>query len=282
MRVIQKSARCLGVVLSLFGFICSCIWGGAAAEAGSGSGFITLASTTSTQNSGLFDHILPKFAALTGIEVRVVAVGTGAALRIARNGDADVLLVHHQPSEAAFVAAGYGVARHPVMYNDFVIIGPAADPAGVLGLTDPAAAFAQIARQRAIFVSRGDDSGTHKRELALWTKTGIDVAAHSGTWYRETGAGMGATINTAAAMGAYTLADRGTWLSFRNRQGLKIVLQNDPSLRNQYGVILVSPQRHKHAKSALGQRFIDWLLSDAGRAAIAGHKIGGQQLFFPG
>ncbi len=243
--------------------------------------FIILASTTSTQNSGLFDHILPKFKAASGVDVRVVAVGTGAALRLARNGDADVLLVHHQPSEEAFVAAGYGVARHAVMFNDFVIIGPEADPAGVAKVKDPAAALRRIAEQGAAFVSRGDDSGTHKRELSLWAKANVDVAVHSGTWYRETGSGMGATLNTAAAMNAYTLSDRGTWLSFQNRQGLKIVLQGDQNLRNQYGVILVSPQRHGHVKFRLGQQFIDWLISGPGKTAIGGHRINGQQLFHP-
>lgn len=243
--------------------------------------FITVASTTSTQNSGLFAFIFPKFKAASNIDVRVVAVGTGAALHLARNGDADVLLVHHQPSEAAFIAAGFGVARHALMYNDFVIVGPETDPAGVAGTTEPAAALTRIAGARAPFVSRGDDSGTHKRELVLWRKTPINVAGHSGTWYRETGSGMGATLNTAAAMNAYTLADRGTWLSFQNKQRLKILLQGDPGLRNQYGVILVSPQRHPHVKARLGQRFIDWLLSPLGKATIAAYKIDGQQLFRP-
>ncbi len=243
--------------------------------------FITLVSTTSTQNSGLFDHILPIFKAASGIDVRVVAVGTGAALRLARNGDADVLLVHHQLSEEAFVAAGFGVARHPVMYNDFIILGPEADPAGVLGLHDPAAALARIARLQAPFVSRGDDSGTHKRELALWAGTGIDVAAHSGSWYREAGSGMGATLNTATAMEAYTLSDRGTWLSFRNKSQLKIVLQGGTNLRNQYGAILVSAERHGHVKDELGQKFIDWLLAKQGKTSIANFKIDGQQLFYP-
>ena len=243
--------------------------------------YITLASTTSTQNSGLFDHILPKFKAAAGIDVRVVAVGTGAALRLARNGDADVLLVHHQASEEAFVAAGFGVARHPWMYNDFVVVGPKDDPGAVATASTAAAALALIAQRRLAFVSRGDDSGTHRRELSLWAEIRIDVAAHSGTWYRETGAGMGATLNTADAMGAYTLSDRGTWLSFRNKRHLDIVFQGDPELRNQYGVILVSSQRHGHIKSALGQRFIDWLLSGPGQAAIAGHKVDGRQLFHP-
>lgn len=274
----QKALRILTAVP-----IVLCLVRGAAAATATAAGapFITLASTTSTQNSGLFDYILPKFKAATGIAVRVVAVGTGAALRLARNGDADVLLVHHQPSEEAFVAAGFGIARHAVMYNDFVIAGPAADPAAAAKTTNAAAALARIARRRAPFVSRGDDSGTHKRELSLWAQAGIDVAVHSGTWYRETGSGMGATLNTAAAMGAYTMTDRGTWLSFRNRRDLKIVLQGDPWLRNQYGVILVSPLRHGHVKSRPGKRFIDWLLSGPGKAAIAGYKIGGRQLFYP-
>lgn len=253
----------------------------AAGSARAGQSYITVASTTSTQNSGLFDAILPKFKTASGIAVRVVAVGTGAALRLARNGDADVLLVHHQPSEEAFVKEGFGVARHALMYNDFIIVGPKADPMGIAKAANAAAALTRIAQSRAPFVSRGDDSGTHKRELALWADTGIDPVAHSGTWYRETGSGMGATLNTAAAMDAYTLSDRGTWLSFQNKRGLAILSQGDSELRNQYGVILVSPKRHPHVKDRLGQKFIDWLLSGAGRAAIASHKIGGRQLFYP-
>ncbi len=250
---------------------------GAAAE----PSYITLASTTSTQNSGLFDHILPIFRAESDIAVRVVAVGTGAALRLARNGDADVLLVHHQASEEAFVRAGFGVARHPVMYNDFIIAGPKTDPARLTDADSAAAAFKRIAAGRMPFVSRGDDSGTHIRELSIWRQAGVDAAAQSGTWYRETGSGMGATLNTAAAMGAYVLSDRGTWISFRNKQDLGIVFQGDPGLKNQYGVILVSSSRHPHVKSVQGQRFIDWLLSPAGKAAIAEFKIDGQQLFRP-
>ncbi len=251
----------------------------AGGEAATAERFIVVASTTSTQNSGLFDHILPKFRAKTGIEVRVVAVGTGAALRLARNGDADVLIVHHRASEEAFVAAGHGRARHDLMHNDFLLVGPQADPAGIGGGTDAAAALARIAGRGALFVSRGDDSGTHKRELALWAESGVDPRPASGTWYRETGSGMGATLNAAAAMAAYTLADRGTWLSFRNVRELGPLVEGDPRLRNDYGVILVDPARHPHVKAALGQAFVDWLLSAEGRAAIASFRIGGRQLF---
>lgn len=241
--------------------------------------FITVASTTSTQNSGLFRHILPRFTKVSGIEVRVVAVGTGAAIRNARNGDADVLLVHHKPSEERFIERGYGVKRHPIMYNDFVIVGPSADPAGISGGGDAPAALRALARAKAAFVSRGDASGTHERERELWKAVGYDPVSASGTWYRETGAGMGATLNVAAAIGAHTLADRGTWLSFGNRGGLKILVEGDPRLRNEYGVILVSEHRHPHVKTREGQIFIDWLRSPDGRAAINSFKIDGQQLF---
>jgi tungstate transport system substrate-binding protein len=243
--------------------------------------FITLASTTSTENSGLFGHILPKFTAATGIAVRVVAVGTGQALRLARNGDADVLLVHHRPSEEAFVAEGYGVARHDVMANDFVLVGPGPAPAGIGGSADAAAALAAIADAAALFVSRGDDSGTHKKERELWLAAGRDPASASGTWYREAGAGMGATLNTAAAMAAYTLADRATWTSFRNKGDLAIAVEGDPRLFNPYGVILVNPERHPHVKTTDGQAFIDWLLSVEGQAVIAAFEVDGQQMFFP-
>jgi tungstate transport system substrate-binding protein len=252
-----------------------------ATELGAGPRFITLASTTSTENSGLLGHLLPRFLAATGIEVRVVAVGTGQALRIARNGDADVLLVHHRPSEEAFVAEGHGVARHEVMINDYVIGGPRADPAGIAGNSSAVAAFARIAATQAPFVSRGDDSGTHKKEMALWTAAGIDPAAASGAWYREVGAGMGATLNIAAAMPAYLLSDRGTWVSFRNKGDLKLLVEGDPPLFNPYGVILVNPDRHPHVKATEGQAFIDWMLSDEGQAAIASFRVDGQQLFFP-
>ncbi|MGR3718176.1 MAG: substrate-binding domain-containing protein [Thermohalobaculum sp.] len=243
--------------------------------------FIIVQSTTSTQNSGLYDALLPRFTAEAGIEVRVVAVGTGQAIKNARNCDGDVLLVHARAAEEAFVAAGFGVARADVMYNDFVIVGPAADPAGVAGSRDAAAALAAIRSARAPFASRGDDSGTHKAELALWRAAGIDPAAESGTWYRETGSGMGATLNLAAGMGAYALTDRATWITFANKGGHRIAVEGDAAMFNQYGVILVSPERCPNVKAAAGQRFIDWLLSDEGQAAIAAYRRGGQQLFFP-
>ena len=246
-----------------------------------GDEFITVASTTSTENSGLFAHILPRFEKQTAIQVRVVAVGTGQALRLARNGDADVLLVHHRPSEEAFVAEGFGVERHAVMANDFVIVGPAVDPAGVGAMKDAAGALAAIAAAAATFVSRGDDSGTHKKELALWRAANIDPAGASGGWYREAGAGMGATLNMASAIDAYTLADRGTWLSFANKGNLTILAEGDARLSNPYGVILVNPRRHPHVKAAAGQKFIDWLIGGAGQGAIAAFTIAGKQAFFP-
>ena len=249
--------------------------------AGAAERFITVASTTSTKNSGLFDHILPLFEKKTGIQVRVVAVGTGQAIRLARNGDADVLLVHHRPSEEAFVADGFGVRRYAVMYNDFVIAGPMSDPARIAGMTDAAAALKKIAGARAPFVSRGDDSGTHKKELALWRAAGVDTARASGTWYRETGSGMGATLNTASAMQGYALADRGTWLSFRNRAGMRVLVEGDERLFNPYGVILVNPKRHPHVKADLGQAFIAWLISTEGQAAIGAFRINGEVLFKP-
>ena len=243
--------------------------------------FITVASTTSTENSGLFGHLLPKFADETGIEVRVVAVGTGQAIGLAENGDADVLFVHHRPSEEKFVADGFGLERHPVMHNDFVLVGPKADPAGVSGGRDVAAALRKIAEAGAPFVSRGDDSGTHKKEQSLWTDAGVDAPAASGTWYREAGAGMGATLNTAAGMSAYTLADRGTWISFANKQDLVIVCEGDERLFNPYGVIVVNPERHPHVKCEAAQKFVDWLVGPEGQKAIAEYTIDGQQLFFP-
>jgi tungstate transport system substrate-binding protein len=243
--------------------------------------FITVASTTSTENSGLFGYLLPMFQEKTGIEVRVVALGTGQAIELAKNGDADVLFVHHKPSEEQFVADGFGVERHEVMYNDFVIVGPAADPAGIKGTKDAVDALAKIAAAKAPFASRGDDSGTHKAELALWQEAAIDVAGASGSWYRETGSGMGPTLNTAAGMDAYALTDRGTWLSFENPQNLEILVEGDPRLFNQYGIILVDPAKHPHVKADLGQAFIDWVLSDEGQDAIGAFKINGQQAFFP-
>lgn len=243
--------------------------------------YITVASTTSTEASGLFGHILPQFEDETDIDVRVVAVGTGQALETARRGDADVLLVHHKPSEMEFVDNGYGVERHPVMYNDFIIVGPGPDPAGIEGMGDAARAFARIAEAEEPFTSRGDDSGTNKKELEIWDAAGVDVAEASGTWYRETGSGMGATLNTAASMGAYALADRGTWISFNNRRDLELLVEGDERLFNPYGVILVNPERHPHVKADLGQQFIDWLISDEGQQAIASFRLRGQQLFHP-
>jgi tungstate transport system substrate-binding protein len=243
--------------------------------------YITVASTTSTEQSGLFGHLLPAFTKLTGVEVRVVAVGTGQALKIGERGDCDVLFVHDKPSELKFVADGFGVGRREVMYNDFVLIGPSSDPAKVDGGHDVVAALRKIAAAKAPFVSRGDDSGTDKAEKRLWQEADIDIKPVSGTWYRDTGSGMGPTLNTAAAMNGYTLSDRGTWLSFRNRQALKIVVEGDKRLFNQYGVMLVNQARHPSVKQELGRRFIDWLVSPDGQATIAAYKINGQQLFFP-
>lgn len=242
---------------------------------------ITLASTTSTEQSGLFAHILPIFTREAGIAVRVVALGSGQALDIGRRGDADVVLVHDPAAEERFVSEGFGGPRRHVMFNDFVITGPTADPARIAGLGDGVAAFSRIAAARAPFISRGDRSGTHAAELRLWHLAGIDPASGRGQWYREVGQGMGAALNTAAAQGAYVLADRGTWLSFRNRQDQRILIEGDARLSNQYGVMLVNAQRHPHVKAVDGQRFIDWLVSAAGQAAIAAYRINGEQLFFP-
>ncbi len=249
--------------------------------------FITVASTTSTEQSGLFGHLLPAFTKATGIEVRVVAVGTGQALRIGERGDADVLLVHDRQAELKFVAEGWGVGRHDLMYNDFIVVGPKTDPARVTGSKDAVAAFRKVADARAPFVTRGDDSGTNAAERRFWLDAGIDPkAASSGNgqgagWYKDIGGGMGAALNTAAAMGAYTLSDRGTWLNFGNRRDLVIVVEGDRRLFNQYGVMLVNPARHPAVKAGLGQRFIDWLIAPEGQAAIADYKINGEQLFFP-
>jgi tungstate transport system substrate-binding protein len=243
--------------------------------------FITVASTTSTENSGLFKHLLPQFQQATGIEVRVVAVGTGQAIKNAERGDADVLFVHHRPSEEAFVAQGFGVARREVMYNDYVLVGPQTDPAGVKGMQDAVAALARIAAAQAPFVSRGDDSGTHKLELTLWEAAGVDVKRASGSWYREAGSGMGATLNTASGLNGYTISDRGTWISFKNKGALTLLVEGDPRLFNQYGVILVNPAKHAHVKAKDGQAFIGWLTSEQGQKAIADFRIEGQQLFFP-
>lgn len=242
--------------------------------------FIIVASTTSTQNSGLYEYMLPIFSKQTGIQVRVVAVGTGQAIKNARNCDADVLFVHHKPSEEKFVADGFGVKRYDVMYNDFVIIGPKNDPAGIKGMKDATAALQKIAAAKSPFASRGDNSGTHKKELSLWRAAGVDAPKASGTWYRETGSGMGATLNTASAMNAYTLSDRATWLNFKNKGDLAIVAEGDKRLFNQYGITLVNPAKCPKVKVADGQKFVDWVLSPQGQQVINDYKIGGQQAFF--
>jgi tungstate transport system substrate-binding protein len=265
--------RLLGMVFSALAL--------AAASPALAQKFITVSSTTSTENSGLFKHVLPMFEKKTGIEVRVVARGTGQALDMARRGDADVVFVHAKAAEEKFVGEGYGVKRYPVMYNDFVLVGPKSDPAKVAGGKDISVALKKIRTSSAPFVSRGDKSGTHMAEIRLWKAAGIDIAASKGKWYRELGQGMGASLNTASSMKGYILTDRGTWISFKNRGDLKIVVEGDKRLFNQYGVILVNPARHKHVKKDLGQAFIDWVVSPEGQQAIAGYRIGGEQLFFP-
>ena len=242
--------------------------------------FIVVASTTSTQNSGLYDYLLPIFSKSTGIQVRVVAVGTGQAIKIARNCDADVLFVHAKPAEEKFVADGYGVKRYDVMYNDFVIVGPKSDPAGIKGMKNAVAALTKIAESKQPFASRGDDSGTNKKELSLWKTAGIDVNKASGTWYRETGSGMGATLNTTRGMNAYTLTDRATWLNFKNKGDLVIEVEGDPKLFNQYGIMLVNSAKCPKVKVADGQEFVNWVLSPKGQKIIDDYKIKGQQAFF--
>jgi tungstate transport system substrate-binding protein len=243
--------------------------------------YITVASTTSTEQSGLFKHILPIFEKKTGIQVRVVALGTGQALDVARRGDADVVFVHAKSAEEKFLAEGHGVKRFPVMYNDFVLIGPKADPAKIGGGKDILGALKKIRDSGSPFVSRGDRSGTHIAELDLWKAAGIDIAREKGPWYRDTGQGMGPALNTAASMGAYLLADRGTWLAFKNRGDLAILVEGDKRLFNQYGVMLVNPEKHPNVKRAEGQAFVDWVVSPEGQKTIAEYKIGGEQLFYP-
>jgi len=254
---------------------------GAAVQAAAQEKFIVVASTTSTEQSGLFGYLLPIFTRKTGIQVRVVALGTGQALDVGRRGDADVEFVHDKVAEEKFVAEGYGVARREVMYNDFILIGPKGDPAKVAGGKDIVEAFKKVQAVQAPFVSRGDKSGTHAAELRLWKMAGIDPVVGRGKWYRETGSGMGPSLNTSSSMNGYILADRGTWLNFKNRGELTIVVEGDQRLFNQYGVMLVNPAKHPHVKKDLGQTFIDWIVSDEGQKAIAGYKIGGEQLFFP-
>jgi len=242
---------------------------------------IVVASTTSTQDSGLFEYLLPIFKQATGITVKVIAQGTGQALDTGRRGDADVVFVHAKPAEEKFLAEGWSTKRYPVMYNDFILVGPKSDPAGVSGTKDIVAALKAIAAKQAPFVSRGDRSGTNQAELALWKEAGVDIATAKGPWYRDIGQGMGAALNTAGAMGAYTISDRGTWIHFKNKGDLVISVEGDKRLFNQYGVMLVNPAKHPNVKKELGQTFIDWLVSPTGQKAIAGYKIDGQQLFFP-
>ncbi len=243
--------------------------------------FITVASTTSTEQSGLFGYILPLFEQKTGVKVHVVALGTGQALDLARHGDADVVFVHARAAEEKFLADGQGIERFPVMYNDFVLVGPKTDPAGVGGGKDIVAALRKLESAKAPFVSRGDRSGTHMAELKLWKTAGVDIDKAKGPWYRDTGQGMGPALNTAASMNAYILTDRGTWLSFKNRGDLVILVEGDKRLFNQYGVMLVSPDKHPSVKKDLGQLFVDWVISPEGQNAIAAYKVNGEQLFFP-
>jgi tungstate transport system substrate-binding protein len=242
---------------------------------------IVVASTTSTRDSGLFDYLLPKFKAKTGITVKVVAQGTGKALDTGRRGDADVLFVHARARELKFIKEGYGVKRYPVMYNDFVVVGPKSDPAGIKGMKDVAKAFQTIKDKKVDFISRGDRSGTNGAELRVWKAAGIDIAKDHGPWYKAIGQGMGATLNTASASGAYTLSDRATWIHFKNKGDLVILVQGDKRLFNQYGVFLVNPKKFPHVKAKLGQAFIDYLISPEGQKVIQSYKVGGQELFYP-
>lgn len=274
----MNTRRSILTIAALFAAIVAAApWVGAQAA----DRFITVASTTSTKASGLFDYMLPIFEKKTGIQVRVVAVGTGQAIAMAKRGDADVLFVHHRPSEDKFVKEGFGVKRRDVMYNDYVIVGPKADPAGIAGTKDVLKVFKTIAEKKAPFASRGDDSGTHKKELSVWKTAGIDVKKASGGWYRSTGSGMGATLNTAAGMGAYALTDRGTWIAFKNKAAMKIVSEGGADLANPYGVMLVNKAKFAHIKDKDGQAFIDWLVSKEGQGTIASFKKDGQPLFFP-
>lgn len=241
---------------------------------------IIVQSTTSTQNSGLFDYILPMFEKASGIKVNVVAVGTGQAIKNASNCDGDVLFVHAKPAEEKFVSEGYGVKRFDVMYNDFVIVGPAADPARVSGRNDAAGSLKTIADAKAVFASRGDDSGTHKKELSLWKDASVDVKAASGTWYRETGSGMGATLNASVGMGAYAMTDRATWIAFKNKAEFKIAVEGDKAMFNQYGIIQVNPEKCPNVKADAAKSFVDWIITRDGQSAIAAYKLDGKQLFF--
>lgn len=271
----MKSANPIAVSITAISVMALCTFTLAADK------HIIVQSTTSTQNSGLYDHILPIYEAESGVQVRVVAVGTGQAIKNARNCDGDVLLVHAKSAEEAFVEQGYGKVRSDVMYNDFVIVGPDDDPVGVEGVSDVTDALKAIAEMTAPFASRADDSGTHKKEMQLWREVGIDPTGDSGGWYRETGSGMGATLNIAVAMGAYVMTDRATWISFGNRARHRVLVEGDPDLFNQYGVILVNSEKCPHTRAEAGQQFIDWLLSADGQEAIGAYSLRGKQLFFP-
>lgn len=262
----------------VFAFVLGCL---AFPSAMAESEFLTIASTTSTDHSGLYDYLLPIYEKKSGVSFRVVAVGTGQAIRNAMRGDADLLIVHHRESEDRFVAEGYGLQRDDLMYNEFMLIGPREDPAKVVEVDDIAEAFRRISRSGVTFISRGDDSGTHKRELELWAKAGVQVRPASGDWYWEAGAGMGPTLNTAAARNAYVLSDGATWAAFGNRQDLVVVYQDDPLLHNQYGLIVVNPDRHPHVKGKQAREFAKWLLSEEGQQAIAAFEINGKRVFSP-
>ncbi|WP_419951791.1 substrate-binding domain-containing protein [Methylobacterium sp.] len=270
---LRRSALSLGLLIALLGLATGPVLA-------TPQETITVASTTSTEQSGLFKDLLPKFTLASGIAVKVVALGTGQALDAARRGDADVALVHDTTAEEKFVSEGWSTKRYPVMYNDFVIVGPKDDPAGAAGAS-VVEALRKIAAAKAPFVSRGDRSGTHTAELRYWNETGLDLGAVRGDWYKDVGQGMGPALNTASASNAYLLTDRGTWLSFKNRGDLKILVEGDKRLFNQYGVMLVNPEKHPHVKAKAGQAFIDWLVSTPGQNAIAAYRIGGEQLFFP-
>jgi tungstate transport system substrate-binding protein len=275
----EESMQLRAVVLALAALISAAATWGGASKAQEKS--IVVASTTSTQDSGLFGHILPMFKAKTGIDVKVVAQGTGQALDTGRRGDADVVFVHAKEQEETFVADGFGVKRFDVMYNDFILVGPKSDPANVRANKDIVAGLRAISERAAPFISRGDKSGTHTAELALWKAAGLDPSGTKPAWYREIGQGMGAALNTASAMSAYVLTDRGTWLSFKNKGNLEIVVEGDKRLFNQYGIMLVNPAKHPHVKKDLGQQFIDWVISTEGQSAIRSYQINGEQLFFP-
>ena len=270
---------CLQLFFKIIKFVALGLW--IFVQTAHGQNFITLAAATSTRNAGLLDWILPLYQQKTGVKVRVVSVGTGAALRLGQNGDVDILWVHHRPSEEKFIAAGYGVKRYDVMYNNFVLVGPKHDPAGVKNLASITKAFARIAITQPIFVARGDDSGTDFKEKALWHQLGLEPTRFAGRWYRQTGAGMGASLNIASAMQAYILADRGSWLAFKNRNAMQILVAGDRQLFNPYSIILVNPNRHPHIKAEQGQAFIDWLVSGEGQQAIAAFRLSGENPFTP-